>query len=184
MIFNSLDFLVFVALFIPVYFFLKGRARLLWALAGSYFFYGYWDWRFLSLIAISTAVDFILGAKMHEEFEEKKRKQLLWMSMLLNLGFLGFFKYFNFFADSFATMVHGFGLEPSWNTLNIILPVGISFYTFQSMSYTIDIYRRQLTPEKDIVKFATFVSFWPQLVGGPNCQSKRFFTPISKRPRF
>lgn len=180
MIFNSLNFLYFVALFIPIYFLLKGRARLLWALAGSYFFYGCWDWRFLTLIAISTAVDYFLGASMFTEKDEGKRKKLLWVSMVLNLGFLAFFKYFNFFADSFATLISGFGMEPSWNTLNIILPVGISFYTFQSMSYTIDIYRRQLEPEKDFVKFATFVAFWPQLVAGPIVRASDFLPQFQK----
>jgi D-alanyl-lipoteichoic acid acyltransferase DltB (MBOAT superfamily) len=159
---------------------LKGRARLLWALAGSYFFYGCWDWRFLTLIAISTAVDYFLGARMHTETDDGKRNRLLWMSMILNLGFLGFFKYFNFFADSFAVLIQGMGLEPSWNTLNIILPVGISFYTFQSMSYTIDIYRRQLKPEPDFIKFATFVAFWPQLVAGPIVRASDFLPQFQK----
>ena len=174
MIFNSLTFLVFAAIFLPVYFSLKGRARLLWSLAGSYLFYGWWDWRFLSLIAISTIVDFVLGQKMAKEEEESKRKRLILTSMLLNLGFLGFFKYFNFFTDSFVTMLQGFGLNPSVHTLNIILPVGISFYTFQSMSYTIDIYRRQLEPEPDFFRFATFVAFWPQLVAGPIVRASDF----------
>ncbi len=174
MIFNSLTFLIFAAIFLPVYFSLKGRARLFWSLAGSYLFYGWWDWRFLSLIAISTMVDFILGQKMAQEDEEPKRKRLIVLSMILNLGFLGFFKYFNFFTDSFVTMLQGFGLDPSVHTLNIILPVGISFYTFQSMSYTIDIYRRQLEPEPDFWRFATFVAFWPQLVAGPIVRASDF----------
>lgn len=180
MIFNSLTFLVFIAAFIPIYFSLKGRARLLWALSGSYFFYGCWDWRFLSLIAISTLVDFYLGAAMDKEEEEAKRKRLLMASMLLNLGILGFFKYFNFFTDSFIGMLQGFGLEPSIHTLKIILPVGISFYTFQSMSYTIDIYRRQLKPEPDFIKFSTFVSFWPQLVAGPIVRASDFLPQFQK----
>ena len=113
MIFNSLTFLVFIAIFIPVYFSLKGRVRLLWALAGSYLFYGWWDWRFLSLIAISTMVDFYLGAAMQQQEEEGKRKRLLVVSMVLNLGFLGFFKYFGFFTESFVTMLQSFGLNPS-----------------------------------------------------------------------
>ncbi len=180
MIFNSLTFLVFIAAFIPIYFSLKGRARLLWALSGSYFFYGWWDWRFLSLIAISTMVDFYLGASMDKEEDDKKRKRLLIMSMVLNLGILGFFKYFNFFTDSFVSMLQGFGLNPSIHTLKIILPVGISFYTFQSMSYTIDIFRRQLKPEPDFIKFATFVAFWPQLVAGPIVRASDFLPQFQK----
>lgn len=184
MIFNSLTFLVFVAIFLPVYFLLKGRQRLLWALAGSYLFYGWWDWRFLSLIAISTAVDFFLGSAMYGEQNEARRKRLLLMSMVLNLGFLGFFKYFGFFTESFVTMLEGFGLQPSIHTLNIILPVGISFYTFQSMSYTIDIYRRQLEPEPDPIKFATFVAFWPQLVAGPIVRASDFLPQFRKDHSF
>ncbi len=180
MIFNSLTFLVFVAAFLPIYFNLKGRARLLWALAGSYLFYGWWDWRFLSLIAISTMVDFYLGSRMHVEEGERKRKQLLLASMVLNLGLLGFFKYFGFFTESFVVMLQSFGLNPSIHTLNIILPVGISFYTFQSMSYTIDIYRRQLKPEPDVLKFATFVAFWPQLVAGPIVRASDFLPQFRK----
>ncbi len=153
----------------------------MWALAGSYLFYGWWDWRFLSLIAISTLVDFSLGAAIHkEQTDEKKRRRLLILSMVLNLGFLGFFKYFNFFTDSFVAMLQGFGLNPSVHTLDIILPVGISFYTFQSMSYTIDIYRRQLEPEPDWVKFATFVAFWPQLVAGPIVRASDFLPQFRK----
>ena len=184
MIFNSLTFLVFIALFIPIYFSLKGRSRLLWALAGSYLFYGWWDWRFLSLIAISTMVDFYLGAAMQKEEEETKRKRLLMMSMVLNLGFLGFFKYFGFFTESFVTMLQGFGLNPSIHMLKIILPVGISFYTFQSMSYTIDIYRRQLQAEPDFIKFATFVAFWPQLVAGPIVRASDFLPQFRKDHHF
>ncbi len=184
MIFNSLTFLVFVAIFLPVYFGLKGKARLLWALSGSYLFYGWWDWRFLSLIAISTMVDFYLGSKMHGEENEPKRKRLLWASMLLNLGFLGFFKYFDFFIGSFVDLLQSIGLSPSIHTLNIILPVGISFYTFQSMSYTIDIYRKQLKPEPDILKFATFVAFWPQLVAGPIVRASDFLPQFRKDHAF
>jgi len=180
MIFNSLTFLVFVAVFLPVYFSLKGRQRLLWALAGSYLFYGWWDWRFLGLIAISTMVDFWLGARMHKEQQEDKRKLLMLASMVLNLGFLGFFKYFGFFTESFVALLQSIGLEPSIHTLNIILPVGISFYTFQSMSYTIDIYRRQLEPEPDVLKFATFVAFWPQLVAGPIVRASDFLPQFRK----
>lgn len=152
----------------------------MWALLGSYFFYGWWDWRFLTLIAISTMVDFFLGAMMDKEESDAKRKRLLVMSMVLNLGLLGFFKYFNFFTESFISMLQGLGLNPSIHTLQIILPVGISFYTFQSMSYTIDIFRRQLKPEPDFVRFATFVAFWPQLVAGPIVRASEFLPQFQK----
>ncbi|MEL6867943.1 MAG: MBOAT family protein, partial [Bacteroidota bacterium] len=140
MIFNSLAFLVFIAIFLPLYFSMKGRARLMLCLAASYFFYSWWDWRFLSLIITSTLIDYLVGLRLEGEEDQSQRKRLLVISMVVNLGFLAFFKYFNFFVDSFETMMLSMGVEPSWNTLNIILPVGISFYNFQSMSYTIDVY--------------------------------------------
>jgi D-alanyl-lipoteichoic acid acyltransferase DltB (MBOAT superfamily) len=180
MIFNSLTFLVFATIFLPVYFTLKGNARLRWALAGSYLFYGWWDWRFLSLIIISTMVDFYLGLVIDRENDDHRRKQLLTVSMVVNLGFLGFFKYFDFFTDSFIAMLQGFGLNPSTHTLDIILPVGISFYTFQSMSYTIDVYRRQLQAEHSLLKFSTFVAFWPQLVAGPIVRASDFLPQFQK----
>ena len=133
-------------------------------LTSSYFFYGYWDWRFLSLIWISTIVDFMVGKAIYSSFDHKKRKRLLFISIITNLGILGFFKYFNFFIDSYN---HLFGNSDHYTTLNIILPIGISFYTFQTMSYTIDIYRNKLQPTKSILDFSNFVAFFPQLVAGP-----------------
>jgi D-alanyl-lipoteichoic acid acyltransferase DltB (MBOAT superfamily) len=133
----------------------------------SYVFYGWWDWRFLSLIVFSSAVDYTVGRALNDTQKPLKRKALLLVSVLVNIGFLGFFKYFNFFAESFADAFTLLGnpIEPS--RLNIILPVGISFYTFQTMSYTIDVYRRKLTATKDVLAFFAYVSFFPQLVAGP-----------------
>jgi alginate O-acetyltransferase complex protein AlgI len=167
MVFNSLTFLLFVAVFFPVYFSLKGTWRLLWSLAMSYLFYGWWDYRFLGLIVLSTVVDWWLGIYIDRQEEPGPRKRALVMSMVMNLGFLGFFKYFNFFIDSFIQMQESIGLHPSASTLNIILPVGISFYTFQSMSYTIDVYKKEIPVEPDLIKFATFIALFPQLVAGP-----------------
>jgi alginate O-acetyltransferase complex protein AlgI len=195
MVFNSLTFLVFIAIFFPLYFATRGRTRVWLCLLASYVFYGWWDWRFLSLIVFSTVMDWWFGLWISylDEPEETrarwqtgspvlrffgrvteqaarlnwKRKAVLTFSMVMNLGFLGFFKYFNFFADSFADLVGAFGLQPSWTTLNIILPVGISFYTFQSMSYTIDVYRREIPWEPSLLRFATFIALFPQLVAGP-----------------
>lgn len=135
--------------------------------AASYFFYGWWDWRFLSLIIFSTAVDYLVGLKLSKEERTNRRKVLLWTSILVNLGFLGFFKYYNFFLDNFITAFSFFGTEINGNSLNIILPVGISFYTFQTLSYTIDVYKRKLEPTRDLIAFSAFVSFFPQLVAGP-----------------
>ncbi|MBI1227880.1 MAG: MBOAT family protein [Bacteroidetes bacterium] len=248
MIFNSLTFLAFIAIFLPIYFSLKGNARLWLSLFASYVFYGWWDWRFLTLISLSTFIDYYLGAVIRNGNILKERKtwyevfgygmlmsvlvlglnllsktafpQLsyleywyfptlgLWLtflviyltnkistaesrgyrmmvvSMVLNLGFLGFFKYFNFFTDSFDQMLGNFGMHASWNTLNIILPVGISFYTFQSMSYTIDVYRKEIEPELNYLKFATFVAFWPQLVAGPIVRAVDFLPQFQKDHNF
>ncbi|MCB9353263.1 MAG: MBOAT family protein [Lewinellaceae bacterium] len=193
MVFNSIPFLVFIAAFFPVYFFTRGRARLWVCLLASYFFYGWWDWRFLALIGFSTVLDWWFGmwiayldmpeAKRAEQTHfavrllerfiipaaqaKASRKTALIASMALNLGVLGFFKYFNFFVESFATLVTAVGLHPSLTTLHIILPVGISFYTFQSMSYTIDVYRRQIPWEPSLLKFAAYIALFPQLVAGP-----------------
>ena len=168
----------------PVYFILKGRQRLIWALAGSYFFYGWWDWRFLILILTSTAIDFYIGSRLAEEENETQRKRLLWGSIVVNLGFLGFFKYCNFFIDSFIQVLQLLQLDPSPTSLNIILPVGISFYTFQSMSYTIDIYYKKLKPEKDWVHFATYIAFFPQLVAGPIVRASHLLPQFNRIIKF
>jgi alginate O-acetyltransferase complex protein AlgI len=130
-------------------------------------FYGWWDWRFLSLILFSTFVDYLVGLGLLKHENLTKRKILLWVSILVNLGFLGFFKYYNFFLDNFVSAFSFFGMEISGRSLNIILPVGISFYTFQTLSYSIDVYNRKLEPTKNFIAFAAFVSFFPQLVAGP-----------------
>jgi D-alanyl-lipoteichoic acid acyltransferase DltB (MBOAT superfamily) len=130
-------------------------------------FYGWWDWRFLALILFSTVIDYFIGVRLIKEENNNNRIFLLWISILVNLGFLGFFKYYNFFIDNFLTAFSFFGFEIRANSLNIILPVGISFYTFQTLSYTIDVYKKKLTPTKDFIAFTAFVSFFPQLVAGP-----------------
>ena len=139
MVFNSITFLIFIGVFFPLYFSLKGRARLWLCFLASYLFYGWWDWRFLGLIATSTVLDFWIGQTLEQTSETNKRKQLLWLSVAVNLGFLAFFKYFNFFLDSFQVLLTNIGYSGELGSLQIILPVGISFYTFQSMSYTIEI---------------------------------------------
>ena len=184
MLFNSIVFFVFLAAFLPLYFALRGRARLFLCLAASYFFYGWWDWRFLGLIAFSTIIDYTLGMAIGRSEDARERKRYLLASMVVNLGVLAFFKYFGFFTDSFVEMVGTFGWDPGWNTLNIILPVGISFYTFQSMSYTIDIYRRQIPVEPDFLRFATFISFFPQLVAGPIVRASEFLPQFQKDRSF
>src|SRR5690625_866003 len=170
MLFNSIDFAIFLPTVFLLYWLIPNKnikLQNLLIVAASYVFYGWWDWRFLSLIIFSTIVDYTVGIKLKNEENQSKRKVLLWTSILVNLGFLGFFKYYNFFLENFITAFSFFGTEIKANTLNIVLPVGISFYTFQTLSYTIDVYKRKLKPTKDIIAFSAFVSFFPQLVAGP-----------------
>lgn len=170
MLFNSLEFALFLPIVFVIYWFIVNKnlkLQNLFIVVASYVFYGWWDWRFLSLIFISTTVDFFIGRAFTYLSDPKKRKVLLWGSVVVNIGFLGFFKYYNFFVDNFITAFAFFGMQVKPNTLNIILPVGISFYTFQTLSYTIDVYKRKLDATKDFVAFAAFVSFFPQLVAGP-----------------
>jgi alginate O-acetyltransferase complex protein AlgI len=169
MLFNSIEFAIFLPVVFFLYWFVSNyNLKLQNALivAASYLFYGWWDWRFLSLIIFSTIVDFTIGVLLKSEDRITKRKALLWTSIIVNLGFLGFFKYYNFFLDNFITAFSFFGTQIQANSLNIILPVGISFYTFQTLSYTIDVYKRKLEPTKDFIAFSAFVSFFPQLVAG------------------
>ena len=157
------------------------RVQNLLVVLASYIFYGWWDWRFLSLILFSTVVDYTIGIAISNQSEKRNRKLLLYLSLATNLGILGFFKYYNFFLDNLTDSLSVLGLELNMTSLNIILPVGISFYTFQTLSYTIDVYREKLKPTKDLIAFAAFVSFFPQLVAGPIERATnllpQFFTP-------
>ncbi|MBA4053675.1 MAG: membrane-bound O-acyltransferase family protein [Marivirga sp.] len=169
MVFNSVDFAIFLPIVFILYWFVFKNLKWQNALIAisSYFFYGWWDWRFLFLLFFSTVLDYLVGLGLAKSTQEHKRKLLLLTSIIVNLGLLGFFKYYNFFVNSFIDAFSFFGQAISPNTLNIILPVGISFYTFQTLSYSIDVYRRQLEPTKDFISFAAFVTFFPQLVAGP-----------------
>jgi len=167
MLFNSLDFAIFFAIVYALYLILPHRGQNLLLLVASYYFYGCWDYRFLSLIALSTTVDYFVANHIHRTEDTRQRKLLLAVSMVVNLGVLGFFKYFNFFIGSAEALFASFGYSATHLHLNIVLPVGISFYTFQSMSYTIDVYRRELVPAKKFTDYALFVSLFTQLVAGP-----------------
>jgi D-alanyl-lipoteichoic acid acyltransferase DltB (MBOAT superfamily) len=153
-------------------------------LIASYVFYGWWDWRFLSLIFISSITDYTIGLSLNKSKFKNRRKLLLYISLIVNIGLLGFFKYFNFFIDSFIDFSTTFGFSINSSSLNIILPVGISFYTFQTLSYTIDIYRNKLEPTKDIIAFFAFVSFFPQLVAGPIERAANLLPQFEKRRYF
>ncbi len=187
MLFNSIDFAIFLPIVFVLYWFVTNKhlklQNFLIVLA-SYLFYGWWDWRFLSLIIFSTSVDYLVGIMLSKEKNDTKRKALLWTSIIVNLGFLGFFKYYNFFLDNFITAFSFFGNEIQSNSLNIILPVGISFYTFQTLSYSIDVYKRKLEPTKDFIAFAAFVSFFPQLVAGPIERATNLLPQFYKKRTF
>ncbi len=232
MVFNSIVFLIFILIFFPTYWLLKGRARMWLCLVASYIFYGWWDWHFLGLVAFTTTLDYLLGVGIeegrtnslkkflavvtsvsaisivaykyitHTSFEadrlfylipiftavlwlssiffvdrvkeSRKKQHLVILSVFANLGFLGFFKYFGFFTNSLIEGLKALGIDGNWESLHIILPIGISFYTFQSMSYTIDVYRKEIKAERDFFLYATFVSFFPQLVAGPIVRARQF----------
>ena len=178
MLFNSFSFLLFFLVVYLLYLFLnhKGQNRLL--LVASYTFYGFWDWRFLGLILFSTGIDYISALKIEQSEHVQSRKCFLLLSVVTNLGMLGFFKYFNFFSESFQGLVSLFGWSPGVTTLNVVLPVGISFYTFQSMSYTVDVYRREFKAVRSFESFALFVAYFPQLVAGPIERAKRLIPQI------
>lgn len=170
MLFNSIEFLLFLPTVFFLYWFVfknQLRAQNVLLLLASYIFYGWWDWRFLSLIIASTFLDYFIAIQLGKTSISKKRKLLLGISLVGNLGMLGFFKYYNFFVASWIEAWSSVGITMEASTLNIILPVGISFYTFQTLSYTIDVYRKEMEPTKSFIDFAAFVTFFPQLVAGP-----------------
>ena len=187
MLFNSIDFAIFLPIVFILYWFATNRnlkMQNLLIVVASYLFYGWWDWRFLSLIFFSTLVDYAIGLALLHENNQAKRKIFLWTSIVVNLGFLGFFKYYNFFVDNFVSAFSFFGNPINGNSLDIILPVGISFYTFQTLSYSIDVYKRKLEPTKDFIAFSAFVSFFPQLVAGPIERASNLLPQFYKKREF
>jgi len=184
LLFNSFDFLLFLPATLVIYHLLGHGKRNLFLLAASYFFYGSWDWRFLGLILLSTAVDFHCGKALHRA-QGATRKKILLLSLFTNLSILGVFKYFDFFVGSFRDLIASFG--GNWSdspTLEVILPVGISFYTFQTLSYTIDVYRGRMRPCESPINFALFVGYFPQLVAGPIERARRLLPQIEKQRAF
>ena len=187
MLFNSISFLIFLPVVFILYWGLFNKSLKLqniFLLIASYLFYGWWDYRFLALIAASTLVDFIVGRFLQKTGKQIHRKMLLCLSLGFNLGLLGFFKYYNFFIESWIDSWANLGVDMQVSSLNIILPVGISFYTFQTLSYTIDVYRRKIEPTSDIINFAVFVAFFPQLVAGPIERAKHLLPQFSKKRIF
>ena len=186
MLFNSFTFLIFLPIVFILYWFLlkkSFKAQNILLLIASYVFYGWWDYRFLSLIFASTLVDYFVGLKLSKTEKKASRKWLLAISLFFNLGLLCYFKYANFFIDSWVEAWSSIGVNFNISSLNVILPVGISFYTFQTLSYTIDIYRKQLQPTSSFFRFATYVAFFPQLVAGP-IERAAHLLPQFDRKRF
>lgn len=184
MLFNSLDFAVFLPSVFFLYWFVFNKNlkhQNLLIVVSSYYFYGLWDWRFLFLIFFSTLVDYSIGKSLLNVTNQKKRKGLLLISVFVNLGLLVFFKYYNFFLDNFIATFKFFGHPIDIQGLNIILPVGISFYTFQTMSYTIDVYRKKIEPTDNFITFCAFVSFFPQLVAGPIERASHLLPQFTKK---
>ncbi len=187
MLFNLVEFLIFLPIIFLLYWLVLNknlRAQNCLILGASYFFYGWWDWRFLSLILLSTLTDFLVGIKLATTTPSKYRKTLLYVSITINIGILFTFKYFNFFLGNIIDTISLFGQPIRFNSLHIILPLGISFYTFQTMSYTIDVYRGKIAPTKDFIAFASFVSFFPQLVAGPIERAAHLLPQFTKARKF
>lgn len=187
MLFNSINFAIFLPIVFILYWFvfqknLKSQNFLL--LISSYLFYGFWDWRFLFLIAFSTGLDYFTGIKISHAQTKKRKTLWLWISIGVNLGFLGFFKYYNFFIDSFADLIGTFGFQVNTWSLSIILPVGISFYTFHGLSYVLDIYNNKIKPERSIIDYSVFVSFFPLLVAGPIERATHLLPQIKRNRTF
>ena len=184
MSFNSLSFVIFIVAFYALYLLVRRhhewQNRLL--LVGSYVFYAGWDYRFTSLLLLSTVTDYTIGRSLGASSSAVTRKRLLLGSVVINLTVLGFFKYFNFFADSLVTTLGFAGIEPNLFTLNVILPVGISFYTFQTLAYSFDVYRKRIEPERNFIDYGIYVAFFPQLVAGPIERAGRLLPQI-KMPR-
>jgi alginate O-acetyltransferase complex protein AlgI len=187
MLFNSLNFAIFLPIvFILYWFTTKGNLRLqnILLLVSSYFFYACWDWRFMFLLIFSTLLDYFTGIKIHEATTQKKKAFWLWLSIVINLGFLGVFKYYNFFAASFADALSILGFKANLGSLQVILPIGISFYTFHGLSYVIDIYKNRIAPERNFVDYSVFVSFFPLLVAGPIERATHLLPQILKKREF
>jgi D-alanyl-lipoteichoic acid acyltransferase DltB (MBOAT superfamily) len=187
MVFNSFNFLLFLPIVFALYWILaksSSKSQNLLLLVSSYFFYACWDYRFLFLLMFSTFLDYFTGIKMHEAATQNGKKFWFWLSIGINLGFLGIFKYYNFFISSFQELLEGFGFQANFWTISFILPVGISFYTFHGLSYVIDIYNDKIKPEKNIVDYSVFVSFFPLLVAGPIERATHLLPQIQRERHF
>jgi len=187
MFFNSIDFAIFFPIVFILYWLVFNKNlkyQNVFLLIVSYVFYGWWDWRFLGLIMFSSFIDYFVGIALEKNIPQNKRKIFLIVSLIVNLGLLGVFKYYNFFIDNLQSAYTLFGSELNLTTMNIVLPVGISFYTFQTLSYSIDVYRRKIKHSNDIIAFFSYVAFFPQLVAGPIERAKNLLPQFSKKRVF
>lgn len=187
MLFNSIEFAVFLPLVFCIYWLLnnqKLKYQNIFLLAVSYYFYSCWDWRFLFLLIFSTGLDYFTGLKMGTAQNTFNKKFWFWLSIIVNLGFLGVFKYYNFFAVSFSEFLLSIGVKIDFWTLQVILPIGISFYTFHGLSYVIDIYKGKIEPEKNIVDYSLFVSYFPLLVAGPIERATHLLPQLKRKRTF
>jgi len=185
MLFNSLSFAIFLPIVFALYWLTKAkRKQNILLMIASYYFYACWDWRFLFLLAFSTFLDYYTGIRIEESQKKSSKKFWFWLSIGVNLGFLGFFKYYNFFAESFAELFAGFGFQINPLVLQIILPIGISFYTFHGLSYVIDIYKERIKAERSVIDYALFVSFFPLLVAGPIERATHLLPQIKRERQF
>lgn len=181
MLFSSFEYVLFLGAVLLLYYHLEHRAQNLFLLAASLFFYSYWDYRFLSLILTTILINFYGARAIDGSSDQSWRKRYLWLGITVNLGILAYFKYFNFFVDNAARIVAWVGLEANLTTLQLVLPVGISFCAFQSISYLVDVYRKQIKPANDIPEFALFVAFFPKVVAGPIERAGSFLPQIQRR---
>lgn len=184
MLFNSSEFFLFFPVVVATYFLLPFKSRVWFLLAASYFFYASWKIEYLGLILFSTFIDYWVSLKISSSQEKAKRKSWLYLSIFANLGILFVFKYFNFFIENASELLNQLGLNYSSPIANLLLPIGISFYTFQSMSYSIDVYHNKVTPERNFGVFALYVSFFPQLVAGPIERANRLIPQLKIEHNF
>jgi alginate O-acetyltransferase complex protein AlgI len=182
--FTSVQYLVFIFIVFFLYWHTRRKYQNLFLLIASYIFYACWDWRFLGLLFLVTFVDYVCGARIHHATSPTRKKHWLTLSLAVNLGILGFFKYFHFFVETFVSLAQSVGWHASFSTLSLILPIGISFYVFRSMSYSLDIYRGTLQPTNSFINYALFVSFFPHLAAGPITRASEFLFQLEKKNPF
>ncbi len=187
MIFNSLPFSLFLPIVFILYWFIFNKSsknQNILLLSASLFFYGWADWRFLFLVLLNALLNYLIAIGITNTQKEKIKKQLLWLGLLINLGVLGYFKYFNFFYDSFVDLFNHFGANLNYSTLRIILPLGISFFTFQTLAYILDVYNEEIEPYRDLLVFTTYVTYFPKILSGPIERAQKFIPQIEVKRNF